>query len=68
MDRGKPLPKMSLDDYLPYEDENVMEKSWMILRIGLAILAQIVNERPSGVMLDRKSMINSAPLHLCSCP
>jgi hypothetical protein len=33
LDRGKPLLKMSLDDYLPYEDENVMEKSWMILRI-----------------------------------
>jgi hypothetical protein len=27
LDRGKPLPKMSLDDYLPYEDENVIEKS-----------------------------------------
>ena len=44
LDRGKPPPKMSLDDYLPYEDENVMEKSWMILRIGLAILVQIVND------------------------
>jgi hypothetical protein len=43
LDRGKPLLKMSLDDYLPYEDENVMEKSWMILRIGPAILAQIAN-------------------------
>jgi hypothetical protein len=39
LDRGKPLPKMSLDDYLPYEGENVMEESWMILRIGLAIPA-----------------------------
>jgi hypothetical protein len=42
--RGKPPPKMTLDDYLPYEDENVMEKSWMILSIGLAILVQIVND------------------------
>jgi hypothetical protein len=31
------------DDYLHYEDENIIEKSWMILRIGLAILAQTVN-------------------------
>ena len=35
---------MTLDDYLPYEDENVIEKSWMILSIGLAILVQIVND------------------------
>jgi hypothetical protein len=27
LDCGKPPPEMSLDDYLPYEDENVMEKS-----------------------------------------
>ena len=31
LDRGKPLPKMSLTTITPYEDENVMEKSWMIL-------------------------------------
>jgi hypothetical protein len=36
--RGNPPPKMSLDDYLPYEDENVMEKSWMKLRIGRFLL------------------------------
>jgi hypothetical protein len=27
LNRGKPLLKMSLDDYLSYEDENIIKKS-----------------------------------------